>query len=107
MQHFTKIPGYKVISKCRNCGSRIVGKSETYYCEGCLARLRAYRETEAIAAETIRVAVKKEAARKEAKRDANAAAKVAAKKATPKKPVTRAIEAVKHLKQSVTRKTKR
>ncbi len=43
MKHFTKISGYKVVNKCRNCGKRIVGKTESYYCEECLERLRKYR----------------------------------------------------------------
>ncbi len=43
-RHFQKISGYKVISKCRNCGKRLVGKSETLYCDDCLERLRSWRE---------------------------------------------------------------
>ena len=46
MQNFQKISGYKVISKCRNCGTRIVGKTESYYCDSCLAKLRTYRAAE-------------------------------------------------------------
>jgi len=45
-KHFQKISGYKVISTCRNCGKRIVGKSESYYCDDCLEKLQKYRAAE-------------------------------------------------------------
>ncbi len=45
-KYFTKISGYKAVSKCRNCGARVVGKSETYYCDACLERLRAFRASD-------------------------------------------------------------
>ena len=46
-KHFQKISGYKVVSKCRNCGKRITGKTETYYCDDCLEKLRAWRAKDA------------------------------------------------------------
>jgi hypothetical protein len=45
-QHFQKISGYKVISKCRNCGARIVGRVEAYYCDACRAKLEKHRAEE-------------------------------------------------------------
>lgn len=42
-QHFQKIPGFKVVAKCRNCGKKLVTKTETIYCDECLQRLRDYR----------------------------------------------------------------
>lgn len=42
-KHFTKISGYKVVNKCRNCGKKVESKTETYYCDACLDRLRDYR----------------------------------------------------------------
>jgi hypothetical protein len=61
LKNFQKISGYKVVSKCRNCGARVVGKSESYYCDSCLAKLRTYR-----AAEEDRVEAEKKAAKKKA-----------------------------------------
>lgn len=45
-KHFEKIPGFKVVTKCRNCGARIVGRTESYYCDSCLEKLRKYRAEE-------------------------------------------------------------
>jgi hypothetical protein len=59
LKNFQKISGYKVISKCRNCGARIIGKSASYYCDSCLAKLRKYRADEEDRAEAARVSAKK------------------------------------------------
>lgn len=45
-QHFTKISGFKTVNKCRNCGKRVVGKTESYYCAECLEKLRDFRAEE-------------------------------------------------------------
>lgn len=45
-RYFKKIEGYKVVVKCRNCGKRVVSKTETMYCDDCLRKLREWRDKE-------------------------------------------------------------
>ncbi len=90
VQNFQKISGYKVISKCRNCGARSTGKTSTSYCPTCLDKLRKYRDEEDVKRLKEDTRKKDEAKRKEAKRDAaeakrDAKATEALKKKTVKK----------------------
>jgi len=110
MRHFQKISGYKVISKCRNCGKRIVGKSETYYCEDCLAKLRSYREREAKRIEdekaAARAAVEKRAAAKKALAERKAAARRTAKPAAKRPVAKKRVPAKRNVKKAAAKKRK-
>lgn len=109
LKNFQKISGYKVISRCRNCGARVVGRTESYYCDSCLLKLRNWRADEEDRNERERKAkadAKKPAPKPVAKAPRKAVKK-AAVKPVAKKPAKKAVKKAAPRRKAPAKKSKK